>query len=91
MFRLLRYGFRLSMIVAVVAFLSLVLAPGPQPTSPYASALSVLAMGSAAHADPPACAHTKCDASCLHTVCCDNLGQPTKCKFTVQGCSTASC
>jgi hypothetical protein len=92
MCRLLHYGFRLGMIMVVVAFVSLVLASAPPQIGPYTSALSTLAMGAAAHAAPPACAQAKCGIGvCLHTICCDNLGQATKCKFTGKGCSTASC
>ena len=90
MSKFLRYGFRLGMIVALVAFFSLVLAPRQPQANPYVSALSDLATGFAATAAPPVCAQTKCNG-CIHTLCCDNIGQTTKCKFKGSGCTTASC
>jgi len=85
--RSLHYALRLWVIVAVIAFGSSLLAPAPQQTGPYASALSSLALGTVALATP-SCPMTYCPG--LHTNC-GGIQNPTKCQGQGTHCRTVSC
>jgi len=85
--RSLHYGLRLLVLMAVVAFVSLVLAPAPRQIGPYDSALSSLTMVTDAQA-APSCPMTYCPG--LHTNC-GGIQNPTKCQGQGIHCKTVSC
>jgi len=80
------YALRSIAIAAVLASLSLVIAPESQVGTPYSSAISTVALGTDALAAP--CSKVYCSHG---SRCVSDPQRKDNCRFVVGGCQTIAC